>query len=57
MSSEETDESGFLSAVRFPFATLELAERTHHDLHLRQVPPTSGARPQVLVATCTLGRA
>jgi hypothetical protein len=55
--SEEAEESGLLTVVRLSVATPELPERTHHDLHLRQIPPTSGARPQVLVATRTLGRA
>ena len=54
--SEEADESGFLSTVRLSFATPELPERTHHELHLSQVRATSGARPQVLVAARTLGR-
>jgi hypothetical protein len=53
--SEEAEESGFLSAVRFSF-TPELAERTHHELHLRQVRATPGACPQVVVAVRTLGR-
>jgi hypothetical protein len=54
--SEETEESGFLSAACLSFATPQLPERTHHELHLRQVRATPGARPQVLVATRTLGR-
>jgi hypothetical protein len=53
--SEETEESGFLSAVRLFFAMPELPERTDHELHPRQVLATSGGRPQVFVAARTLG--
>ena len=57
LGSKEAEESGFLSAVCLAVATPELPERTHHELHLSQVRATSGARPQVLVAARTLGRA
>jgi hypothetical protein len=53
---EKVEESGFLSGMFLSVATPELPERTHHELHLRQVRATPGARPQVLVATRTLGR-
>jgi len=56
LGPEEAEESGFLSAVRLSFATSDLPERTHHELHLSQVRATSGARPQVLVAARTIGR-
>jgi hypothetical protein len=55
-SSEEVEQSGFFSAARLAVAMSELPERTHHDLHVRLVCATSGARPQVLVAAPTLGR-
>jgi hypothetical protein len=53
---EKVEEFGFLSGIRVCLATPELPERTHHELHLRQVRATPGARPQVLVAARTLGR-
>ena len=53
---EKVEESGFLSGILLSLATPELPKRTHHELHLRQVRATSGARPQVLVAAPTLGR-
>ena len=56
LGSEDAEESGSLRAVRLAVATPEFPERTHHELHLSQVRATSGARPQVLVAACTLGR-
>jgi hypothetical protein len=53
---EKREESAFLSGMLLSFATPELPERTHHELDLRQVRAAPGARPQVLVATRTLGR-
>ena len=53
---EEVEECDFLGGILLPVSTAELPECAHHELHLRHVPATPGARPQMPVAACMLGR-